>query len=98
MKCHDIQNQLLTDFLDDQLPAGRKALIDRHLMECADCRHFLAAVKKVNDPLWVIDGVEPAPHVWSRVRDQVEAQPVSLGQNIRAWFEEVLWGFRPTFV
>ena len=98
MKCQDIQTQLLTDFLDHELPPEKKAVIDSHLAGCASCREFLSAVKKVNDPLQVVSGVEPGGHVWSKIRDEVEAAPSSVTENIRAWFEEVLWGFRPTFV
>ena len=98
MKCQDIQDQLLTGFLDNELSSDKKALIEKHLVECAPCREFLVAVKKVNDPMRAVDGMEPGAHVWARVRDQVESVPSSVGENIRAWFEEVLWGFRPTFV
>lgn len=98
MTCHDIQQQLLSDFLDQEIPSGKKEGIDRHLAGCPSCREFLAAVRKVNDPLREFAGVEPGPHVWARVREQVEARPVSIGANIRGWLEEVLWGFRPTFV
>jgi anti-sigma factor RsiW len=98
MKCQDIQDQLLADFLDHELPSDKKSVIEGHLLDCAHCREFFAAVNKVNDPLGADEAVQPDAHVWARVRDQVEATPFSMGEKIRAWFEEVLWGFRPTFV
>lgn len=98
MRCQDIQQQLLTDFLDNEILSGKKAKIDCHLAQCASCRDFLSAVKKVNDPIHAVNGVEPGVHVWARVRDRIEAKPFSIRESIRGWFEEVLWGFRPTFV
>jgi anti-sigma factor RsiW len=98
MKCQDIQQQLLADFLDNELPSEKKAEIDHHLAGCSLCREFLAAVRKVNDPVLAVNGDEPGAHVWTNIREQVEARPFSMGESIRAWFEEVLWGFRPTFV
>lgn len=98
MKCQDIQQQLLTDFLDNELSSVKKAEIDAHLMECALCRAFLAAVRKVNDPAHAVNDTMPGAHVWAKIREQVEAKPFSVGESVRSWFEEVLWGFRPTFV
>lgn len=98
MKCQGIQQQLLTDFLDQELSSAKRLEIDGHLAQCACCREFLAAVKKVNDPLQASERVEPAAHVWLNIRDQIEAKPSPVIENIRSWFEEVLWGFRPTFV
>jgi anti-sigma factor RsiW len=98
MKCQDIQQQLLADFLDHELPSEQKVRIDQHLAACPLCREFLAAVKHVNDPLQAVDGLEPGAHVWDRIRDQVEATPFSITERVRGWFEEVLWGFKPTFV
>jgi anti-sigma factor RsiW len=93
-----MQHQLLTDFLDNELPSEKKAVADRHLAECAACREFLSAVKKVNDPVHALNDAGPGSHVWAKIREQVEARPFSFGESIRDWFEEVLWGFRPTFV
>ncbi len=98
MKCQDIEEQLLADFLDNEMTPEKKAVIESHLADCRSCREFLSAVKQVNDPLEALDGLQPGAHVWARVRDQIEARPSPLLEKIRSWFEEVLWGFRPTFV
>jgi anti-sigma factor RsiW len=98
MKCQDIQQQLLADFLDNELPSVNKTEVDRHLAQCSFCREFLSAVKKVNDPVHAVNDATPGAHVWAKIREQVEARPFSMGESIRGWFEEVLWGFRPTFV
>jgi anti-sigma factor RsiW len=98
MKCQDIQQQLLADFLDNELPSVKKAEVDRHLAQCSFCREFLSAVKKVDDPVHAVNDTMPGAHVWAKIREQVEVRPFSVGESVRGWFEEVLWGFKPTFV
>lgn len=33
-------------YMDNELPAQRKAVVEKHLEECADCRSFLAFLKE----------------------------------------------------
>ncbi len=98
MKCQDIQNKLLTDFLDSELVPAEKIRIEAHLAGCASCREFLLAVKKINEPLEQQGGIQPPGHVWAKIREEVLVVRPSVLEHVRSWFEEVLWGFRPTFV
>ena len=98
MTCQDIQEQLLTDFIDHEVPPEKKDGVERHLAGCASCREFLAAVRSVNDPLRPVRAAEPGPHVWANIRERIEAKPAPLFAGVRDWLDEVLWGFRPTFV
>ena len=99
MKCTEIRDTLLADFADDELPADKKELVDRHLSGCSSCREFLAAVRAVDAKL-ALSAVPALPPraVWDNIRQQIEARPLSAGEKIAAWWEDVLWGFRPRFV
>ncbi len=46
MKCHKIQNILLTDYADGQIADNLRRQVDEHLVRCKACREFYAAVKK----------------------------------------------------
>ncbi len=99
MKCADIRAILLADFVDDELPAHKKAPVDSHLSACPSCREFLSAVRAVDAELAVSAvPVLPPPEVWENIRQQIEARPLSIGEKVTAWWEDVVWGSRPTFV
>ena len=38
MNCETIRELLLTDYLDNELPAQEKALVDAHLLSCLNCQ------------------------------------------------------------
>ena len=98
MKCADTRDMLLADFVDDELPADKKVLIDRHLEGCASCREFLSAVRAVDSELAVPAAPALPQGVWDNIRQQIEARPLSLREKVVAWWEDVVGGSRPTFV
>jgi anti-sigma factor RsiW len=50
MRCHRVQ-QLLPDFLGDELSLKKRERVEQHLEECPDCRAELAALQGVWDGL-----------------------------------------------
>ena len=46
MSCRDLV-ELVTDYLDDALPAAERARFDAHLAECGDCATYVAQLAHV---------------------------------------------------
>ena len=46
MSCRDLV-ELVTDYLDDALPAAQRARFDAHLAECEDCATYVAQLQDV---------------------------------------------------
>jgi anti-sigma factor RsiW len=46
MSCRDLV-ELVTDYLDDALPAAQRERFDAHLAECGDCVTFVAQLEHV---------------------------------------------------
>ncbi len=42
--CKDVA-QILSDYIDDELPDSEKRSIDMHLVSCKDCRNYLNTYK-----------------------------------------------------
>ena len=69
MKCKEIQDLMITDYLDDRLTSQQKTLIEAHLKECVACREFLAVVKKtVVAPFERSESHVPPESIWQRIQ------------------------------
>ena len=43
------KSELLSDYLDGELPAGEKRSIDLHVFACEDCQNFLQSYRYTGD-------------------------------------------------
>lgn len=89
MKCDQIQELLLTDYLDDCLEKDLRAKIDEHVDGCPECKHFKQTV--IQTTVDVFKGMErgevPAD-LWSKIETSIEneSQPC-LGTS--SWWESL---------
>ena len=74
MKCKDIQDYILTDYMDGLLPQDRKELIDSHIEQCLECQNFLVAVQKsAVDPFLAAQKVDISENkVWESIREKID--------------------------
>lgn len=103
MNCRDIQELLLTDYLDARLPDGRKSLVDSHLHQCTACAAFWAKARAAVDPLKSAPGVDVGPALWTRIKEGISAQEEQKWQKaLTPGFVEKLHGLfhvpRPVYV
>ena len=64
-------NDLLSDYLDHDLPRGEAEALERHLAECAECRDTLAALERVKTrAATLVD--PPAPtDLWAGIASRI---------------------------
>lgn len=89
MKCDELTS-LFSLYLDDEIDADGRTMIEAHLAACARCRRELArlteAERLITDHLPVL---EPAPELWAGILQGIEAVPAEsswrIGWSWRSW-------------
>ena len=77
MECKNVQDKLLTDYLDQESSAAERVRIEGHLGGCAECRGFLQAVRKTSvEPFKDAGEMTPDRGVWDRIESRIEAEQV----------------------
>lgn len=61
----------LSDYLDDELPAGERAALEAHLATCPDCRTTLGELRQVVARAQSLEDSEPAMDLWPSIRTQL---------------------------
>lgn len=76
MKCDQIQEVLLTDYLDQELNGTRLKEVEAHLAACSACREFLNAVKaSIEFPLQKSSRIELSKDViWQNIKSQIQPE------------------------
>jgi anti-sigma factor RsiW len=99
MNCQDIQDLLLTEFLDNEIGSDKKVQVDAHLAACPECREFYAAALNVDAAIKRRPSPEePGPHVWGRICDAIQSRPESPFDVVQGWWEGFWGGYRPGLV
>ena len=75
MKCEDVKELILTDYLDGQLGKEMKAQIEKHLTICKGCKEyeFLTRTAAV-EPFDNLEKYSPPEATWNKIREQIEEE------------------------
>jgi predicted anti-sigma-YlaC factor YlaD len=89
MKCHKIQNILLTDYADGQIAEDLRRKVDGHLSRCKACREFYAAVMAAAVAPFENAPRQDAPpdmlkNIWGAI-DEKTCVPHPLWERLREW-------------
>jgi len=75
MNCKRFQKMIITDYLDGEINAERKKLVEEHLTRCSHCREFKEAVtKSVIEPFRKAEKVKPSDSIWHRIKERIEGE------------------------
>ena len=74
MDCAQIKN-LLSPYIEGELDAERKTLLERHLSSCSACAKELAGLKETLAALKKTPEVQPPPYFVQAVRARLEKKP-----------------------
>ena len=76
MPTHDVLNERLSEYLDNELDAAARAEIDGHLGECAECRADLEALAAVVAHAATLTDAAPAGDLWPGIEARIAAPQV----------------------
>lgn len=92
MRCLDYE-KCVSDSLDGVLGEDKKALLDRHLMECPSCRAYGKRLNRIQQEAGGLRKAHVAPSYWdelsSAVRKRLEAS-----EQGRSFWEPLQWNWR----
>ena len=75
MKCEDVKELILTDYLDEQLGKEQKTQIEQHLTICSDCKEYeLLTRTAVVEPFNNLERHNPPKETWNKIREQIEEE------------------------
>jgi anti-sigma factor RsiW len=79
MNCKHIQDVILTGYIDGELSAEEKSVMDSHISSCTACRQFLTSVQLTNGVLHQTTPSFPQDKIWLNIKEQIKetetAQP-----------------------
>ena len=85
MKCKEIQQWLMTDYLDGELETSKSAEVENHLRDCAHCKVVLKTVQQTAQvPFKGAQPLQPGPNVWQEIQDKIQAEQERVG-----WLEQL---------
>lgn len=75
MKCENVKELILTDYLDGQLEKEQKAQIEKHLSICKGCKEYeLLTRTAVVEPFNNLERHNPPEATWNKIREQIEEE------------------------
>lgn len=86
---HAAYRESIQELIDGTIGAIRRAELERHLDECAECRSFLADMEALRQTAGALDQLEPPDGVWlqiaGRLRQEgrVQLPPAASGRSPR---------------
>lgn len=82
---------LISEYLEGQLTAVRRAEVETHLAACVECRELVADVRHSFELCRTAEPVEPPPWLVSKIlRATLGERKPSLKQQLQVWFGPVL--------
>jgi anti-sigma factor RsiW len=71
---HTTYRESIQELIDGTIGAIRRAELERHLAECAECRSFLADMKAVRHLADALDPLEPPDGVWLQIAGRLRQE------------------------
>ena len=97
MKCHDWQDLILTDYLDDQMSKEQTIQLEEHMSACRECREFVAHARKaVIEPFEHVQKTEPSEQIWQNIKEAISEERES-EDFVSLWdrFKEIVFIPKP---
>jgi len=83
MRCEEVQELILSDYMDGELGDERRRDVEAHLGDCEACREFKAAAfARAGATLKEAPRADAPSYIWERVKQKIAAQAAERS-NIR---------------
>ncbi len=90
MECKEIQQWLITDYLDNELAGEPLVKVEDHLKVCAHCRELLETARQAGVASFPKTEMRPEPGVWQKIQDRILAEK----EREAGWLGKLLDGWR----
>ncbi len=103
MKCSEIQDLILTDYIDGEVNESTKRKIEECIEGCEECRAFFEAVQSTgSDPFEALERKTPSDNVWLNIKENItrpaSEQKVYFLDTVKQTFEPFINFRMPAFV
>ena len=68
---HATYRESIHELIDGTIGAIRRAELERHLEDCAECRSFLADIQALRQAAGSLDSLEPPDGVWLKIAESL---------------------------
>lgn len=90
MKCKNIQDIILTDYLDGRMDAAQRVQLEEHLLRCSHCRAFAAVAQKtVVAPFATVTREKPPQKIWENISETIREERQKNGSLFTGFIEHV---------
>ena len=77
MKCEQIKDLILTEYVDGQMDCSEKSQLEEHLKTCSACREFAQTVQKdLVTPFTDVPVPEVPEKVWHNIKEAITEEEV----------------------
>ena len=100
MKCIEIQNMIMTDYIDGQLNSEMLKNVEEHLLICPECRDIKNCLEAVRVPLQNAQST-PSPEIWSRIQEKIASDQTrrhGILEDVNEFLRVFLFSPRTIFV
>jgi len=74
MQIHSAYLESMHELIDGTIGAIRRAELERHLAECAECRSLLADMEAISNAAGTLDRLEPPDGVWLQIAGRLRQE------------------------
>jgi hypothetical protein len=88
MKCLTAK-KWISEFIDGELDAAKKAQLDEHCAHCADCQKLLDDFQTISSSAKELDTFSPPESTWNRIQEKMAAEDqevLTLAPHRPSWF------------
>ena len=92
MNCKEIQELIMTDYIDGEIEEKLEKEVREHLKSCSRCQEFEGSLRKeAIEPFKKVEPVSPPEFTWSKIKRRIEEEKTKgwlagLGDGLRAIF------------
>lgn len=91
MKCNEIQDLILTDYIDKEADKQLSAEITQHLKHCQACREFLQiAEAAVIKPFESLNREQPGEEVWQNIKSQIDLDEDAAEEGLLSRWRKII--------
>jgi anti-sigma factor RsiW len=71
MNDRDLWTARLSEYVDGDLPAGERVALERHLVDCVECRETIAELRRIRSLAGTLGDREPPRDLWPGVQRRI---------------------------